>query len=185
MGKKAEPKLNVRHEPMPVHWASYLINDDASGIGPEEKKIATDYFAKAFGWHWDVVSCADDTFIGQFEGKLTELTLYTMHYMEPVDVYEIEHTDTFGGEANYSWVRRETIRVAHKASKRSIMIHAMRAIGMSGYKIKESEEYADVIKVTWRNTAQIAFITYKEESYVGRHVITGLGKGKHKGRVNV
>ncbi len=49
---------------------------------------------------------------------------------------EVEYTDTFGGEANYSWVRRATLDVADGTSDRAIMRRAKAAVGISGAKGK-------------------------------------------------
>ena len=46
--------------------------------------------------------------------------------------YEIEYTDTFGGEANYCWVRRYIIELPDNASKRQIYRAAKKAAGLSG-----------------------------------------------------
>ena len=45
---------------------------------------------------------------------------------------EVEYTDTFGGEPNYNWVRRETIEVKAGASKRQIMRMIKAFAGLSG-----------------------------------------------------
>lgn len=44
----------------------------------------------------------------------------------------VEFTDTFGGEANYCWVRRADIEVPDGASTSLIMRRAKQAIGLSG-----------------------------------------------------
>jgi hypothetical protein len=46
--------------------------------------------------------------------------------------YHCELTDTFGGEANYSWVRRETIEVPDNATDRQIITKAKAALGLTG-----------------------------------------------------
>lgn len=63
--------------------------------------------------------------------------------------YSVEYTDTFGGEANYSWARRETItmpewthfkgwdgngRVQPKGYRRTLMRRAKAAVGLTGYR---------------------------------------------------
>lgn len=45
---------------------------------------------------------------------------------------EAEYTDTFGGEANYSWVRRATLEIPRDTSDRAIMRRAKKALGLSG-----------------------------------------------------
>lgn len=45
---------------------------------------------------------------------------------------DAELTDTFGGEANYSWVRREKITLPDNASDRLIMKRAKDAVLLTG-----------------------------------------------------
>jgi hypothetical protein len=45
---------------------------------------------------------------------------------------EIEYTDTFAGEANYCWVKRETLELPQGLSSRAIMRRAKKAMGLSG-----------------------------------------------------
>lgn len=42
-----------------------------------------------------------------------------------------ELTDTFGGEANYEWVRRKVVNVPENASRKLIMRRAKAAVGMA------------------------------------------------------
>ena len=46
----------------------------------------------------------------------------------------VEYTDTFGGEANYSWVRRDTIPSIDGESQAGTMRRAKAAIGLTGSK---------------------------------------------------
>lgn len=45
---------------------------------------------------------------------------------------DVEYTDTFGGQANYSWVRRETLTLPVGLSDAAIMRRAKRAMGITG-----------------------------------------------------
>ncbi|WP_315826109.1 hypothetical protein [Bradyrhizobium sp. SZCCHNG3015] len=45
---------------------------------------------------------------------------------------EVEYTDTFGGEANYAWVKRETLELPCGLSDRAVMRRAKAAMGLSG-----------------------------------------------------
>jgi hypothetical protein len=62
--------------------------------------------------------------------------------MRDVDEIEIEVTDTFGGEANYSWVRREKIRIQSNATRAQITRAVKRATGYSGVPCR-SEYFGD------------------------------------------
>ena len=71
-------------------------------------------------------------------------------------MYDVEYTDTFGGEANYCWVRRA--RVDGK-SPLAVMRAAKAAVGLSGvrgrtYRNGDCTEFrpygmATVMFVTW------------------------------------
>lgn len=53
-------------------------------------------------------------------------------------MYSVEYTDTFGGDANYSWVRRASVSapefdtVEPKGYQQTIMRRAKKAVGISG-----------------------------------------------------
>jgi hypothetical protein len=44
----------------------------------------------------------------------------------------VEYTDTFNGEANYSWVKRRTIQLDGSASDRQVFIKAKKLMGLYG-----------------------------------------------------
>ena len=46
--------------------------------------------------------------------------------------FTAEYTDTFGGEANYSWVHRVSFEMPDNASQAAIMRRAKRELGISG-----------------------------------------------------
>lgn len=50
-----------------------------------------------------------------------------------------EYTDTFGGEANYSWVRRESFECDDDTSDLSIVRRVKRKMGLSGLKCSRHE----------------------------------------------
>lgn len=58
----------------------------------------------------------------------------------PNETFEInvEYTDTFGGEANYCWVKRATLTLPKGISNRAIMRRAKAAIGLSGMRGKSN-----------------------------------------------
>jgi hypothetical protein len=47
-------------------------------------------------------------------------------------LFNVEYTDTFGGESNYSWVRRAEIEVPDDASRALIMRRAKASVGITG-----------------------------------------------------
>lgn len=91
-------------------------------------------------------------------------------------MYDVEYTDTYGGEANYSWVRRATIespawdsfkdwdgngRIEPRAFQRTVMRRAKAAVGLSGlrgvtYRMGDGYEFrpygvCTVLFVTWKD----------------------------------
>jgi len=46
--------------------------------------------------------------------------------------YDCELTDTFSGEANYTWVRRATFEAPDNASDKLLMRRAKKLFGMNG-----------------------------------------------------
>lgn len=69
--------------------------------------------------------------------------------------YEIEYTDTFAGEANYAWVKRDTVTMpelthygydggtnyskANRVYERELMKAAKKAVGLTGFRGKVSK----------------------------------------------
>ena len=79
------------------------------------------------------------------------------------EIYEVEITDTFGGEANYSWVKRERIEVPVGTSDLAIVRLAKQFFGLTGLRTK-NESYGDQIVRDFQpaGLCQIMFITYLE-----------------------
>lgn len=72
--------------------------------------------------------------------------------------YEIEVTDTFGGEANYCWVRRAEIEVDAGISDLMLVRRAKAAVGYTGIKCRR-DEIGDTIVLRPIGLLQIMFIT--------------------------
>lgn len=53
--------------------------------------------------------------------------------------YSCEYTDTFGGEANYSWVRRAVFSAPEDASRAMLMRLAKAALGLSGLRMRVTD----------------------------------------------
>ena len=71
--------------------------------------------------------------------------------------YTAELTDTFGGVANYSWVRRATIPATE--SRRTLMRRAKAALGLSGVRGRVSD-YGDMLEFRPYRSATVMFITF-------------------------
>jgi hypothetical protein len=70
----------------------------------------------------------------------------------------IEVTDTLGGEANYTWVRRYDVMVPDALSKPALMRRIKRIIGWSGRPCKV-EDYGDSIRIELHGVCAVAFAT--------------------------
>lgn len=53
--------------------------------------------------------------------------------------FKVEYTDTFGGQANYSWCDRETVSLSDCATDRQIVLACKEAVGLSGVKCDREE----------------------------------------------
>ncbi|AXQ68543.1 hypothetical protein HOU00_gp132 [Caulobacter phage CcrPW] len=92
-------------------------------------------------------------------------------------VYDIEYTDTFAGEANYSWVRRATVTMpelthygydggsnyskANKVFNRELMKRAKAAMGLTGVK-GVSTTHGDTLEFRPYGSATVLFANYRE-----------------------
>lgn len=71
----------------------------------------------------------------------------------------VEVTDTFNGEANYSWVRRDEIRGLENKSDLAIVRHVKKLIGWAGVRCK-TDKYVDCIEIRPNGLHQVCFITW-------------------------
>jgi hypothetical protein len=74
---------------------------------------------------------------------------------EGLSEYSWEYTNTFSGEANYSWVQRGTVKAR---SMRGAAILAKRAAGLNGVKC-ERDNYGDQIALRPRGMCTVLFIS--------------------------
>jgi len=89
--------------------------------------------------------------------------------------FDVEYTDTFGGEANYSWVRRTVIEVAdiepdtvytsaatvankRRAYDREIMRKAKAAVGLTGTRGKRTD-FGAMIELRPYGMCTVLFVT--------------------------
>lgn len=79
-------------------------------------------------------------------------------------VYDCELTDTFSGEANYSWVKRATLIYAVEPSDRALILAAKRALGLTGIRCKVDAwaDCCETIQLDPRGLCQRAFITCRD-----------------------
>lgn len=91
--------------------------------------------------------------------------------------YKVELTDTFGGEANYSWVRRATVQMpelthygydggtnyakANKVYQRELMKRAKAAVGLTGVRGVRSD-YGDGFEFRPYGLLQVMFVNWSD-----------------------
>lgn len=95
-----------------------------------------------------------------------------------MQTYQYEYTDTFGGEANYCWVKRGTVTVpdlnhygydgtngyaeADRRQRRVIVRRVKAALGLTGHPCRV-EEWGATINITPRGMATVCFVDFVEE----------------------
>lgn len=72
-------------------------------------------------------------------------------------IYDVELTDTFGGEANYSWCNRETIDMPETATDRQIVTAAKAALGLTGTRCRRFD-CGECIELRPVGACAVAFI---------------------------
>jgi hypothetical protein len=68
-----------------------------------------------------------------------------------------EMTDTFGGEANYSWCKRGQVSLPEGASDLALVRRVKKALGLKGVRCKR-EDYGDQIVLRPVGACVIVFI---------------------------
>lgn len=71
----------------------------------------------------------------------------------------IEYTDTFCGETNYTWVKRYEITIPEELSDKTIMRMAKELCGLTGVKGTWSE-CSDTLRFIPRNSNTVLFISF-------------------------
>lgn len=93
--------------------------------------------------------------------------------------YDVEYTDTFAGDANYSWVKRATVTMpdlthygydggtnyakANKVFARELMRRAKAAMGLTGVR-GVTHHHGDMSEFRPYGAATVMFITYSESN---------------------
>lgn len=74
---------------------------------------------------------------------------------------EWEATDTFGGQANYSWVKRGTFKCSESMSDVSIIRRVKKALGWTGHPCRV-QELGIYHEIRPRGVCQVCFINFSE-----------------------
>jgi hypothetical protein len=77
-------------------------------------------------------------------------------------MWKIEYTDTFGGDANYSWVRRATMPSKPNETQRSIMRRAKAEMGLTGLK-GETCNFGDLLQFHPNGYCTVLFVQWEED----------------------
>src|SRR5262245_5250558 len=96
----------------------------------------------------------------QLRENLAQVEPIAMKNLRKHTKYDVEYTDTFGGYANYSWVRRETISVASD-SCRTILREAKRIIGLTNVRGKTTD-HGDTIVFRPYRMATVLYVTVED-----------------------
>jgi hypothetical protein len=73
--------------------------------------------------------------------------------------FRCEWTDTYGGEANYSWVRRGEFTAPANATRRMLLSRARRELGLDGLRLRVTGDYGDMIEARPSRMACVLFVT--------------------------
>jgi hypothetical protein len=84
--------------------------------------------------------------------------------------YFCEVTDTFAGEANYSWVRRYKVKAT---TKRGAVLKVAREQGFSG-RIRKDMDTGDMTRHNVRGAAICIFTEWFDEDNHGQYSVTAL-----------
>lgn len=78
--------------------------------------------------------------------------------------FRVEYTDTFGGEANYSWCRRATIEVPQEQANRNAAVtrKAKAALGLTGVPFRKAWDSGDEWRLNEVGACRCMFITFAE-----------------------
>ena len=75
-------------------------------------------------------------------------------------IINYEYTDTFAGEANYSWVKRASVLANDNLSDLAIVRRAKMWAGLNGCRAKV-ENYGETIAIRPQGMATVLFITFE------------------------
>lgn len=72
-------------------------------------------------------------------------------------IIKYEITDTFGGEANYAWVRRGELTLPDNATKLAIVRAVKKAAGWEGVRCRK-ENYGETLALYPAGSCMVCFI---------------------------
>ena len=72
-----------------------------------------------------------------------------------------EFTDTYGGESNYSWVRRVELTVPDTTSDLAIVRRVKKELGIEGVRASRRENYGDSLALWGLGGCTVLFINWE------------------------
>ena len=78
--------------------------------------------------------------------------------------WNVEVTDTFGGESNYSWVRHYSFDSLPNDTQRSVMRKAKALAGYTGHK-GQTDSFGDSYNFRPRGVCHVMFVMWVEPEY--------------------
>lgn len=76
-------------------------------------------------------------------------------------IVNFEHTDTFAGESNYSWVRRESFKAPDNVSDRALVRRAKYWAGINGVRSRV-DKFGDLIAIYPSDRCHVVFVTFSD-----------------------
>lgn len=76
-------------------------------------------------------------------------------------IIRIEKTDTFGGEANYSWVERYELDLVDGQSDLQLIRRIKKVIGWNGVPCHKTD-FGDMIELRPKQFCNVCFITFEQ-----------------------
>ena len=73
-------------------------------------------------------------------------------------IFQFEATDTFGGEANYSWAQRAIFEMDASVSDKTLVRRAKKWAGINGVKSRV-ENYGDMLAIYPQGICQVIFVS--------------------------
>jgi len=71
--------------------------------------------------------------------------------------WAVEFTDTFGGQANYSWCQRYLLELPEDATDRQVVILAKRVLGLTGCRCRRFD-HGEGFELRPAGSCTVAFI---------------------------
>lgn len=71
--------------------------------------------------------------------------------------FDVTYTDTFGGEANYSWTRKATIEAPEDCKNSLLVRRAKAALGINGR--SRTEDWGDCVAIYPQGECTVVFVS--------------------------